>query len=132
MIPLQAEQEVRGAKANVGQKVDFSVCRDIIVDGKVAIPQGTIAHGTVYEAKRSTAFGTRGRLGIKIRSLTTGNGDYVGLTGSDVYIKGQNRTAVSVIVFLCTWLPFPCGGKAVMQYGYETDATVASNTEITL
>lgn len=132
IVPLEAIREVRGANAHVGESVDFRVTRDVVVDNKVAIPAGSLAKGTVYEAKRSTCFGTRGRLGIKIRSVTTGSGDVVNFTSSDVYIKGQNRTAASVIIFCFTLLPFPSGGKAVMNAGYEVDATVASNTTINI
>ncbi len=132
IVPLEAVEEIRGATANEGQTVDFRVRTDIKVNGIVAIPAGTIAKGTVYEAKRSTAFGTRGRLGIKLNRLTTESGDIVLFTDSKVYIKGANRTPLSVIIFLCTCLPFPCGGKAVMPIGYELEAVVASNTDITL
>ena len=68
IVSLESVKEVRGAKVHEGETVDFKVVRDVIVDGTVAIPAGTIAKGTVYEAKRSTAFGTRGRLGIKINT----------------------------------------------------------------
>ncbi len=132
IVPLEAIKEVRGAKAHEGEPVDFQVTRNIIVDGRIAIPAGSLAKGVVYEAKRSTCFGTRGRLGIKIRNLITPNGDIVNFTSSDIYIKGNNRTPVSVVVFCLTCLPFPCGGKAVMKVGYEVDATVASNTTITI
>ena len=83
-----------------------------------------------YEAKRSTAFGTRGRLGIKLRYLTLPSGEQVSFTSSEVYIKGVNRTPLSVIIFCFTCLPFPCGGKAQLTAGYEVDATVASNTTV--
>ena len=116
----------------MGQTVDFKVSRDVVVDGVVAIPRGTIAKGTVYEAKRSTAFGTKGRLGIKARSLTLPSGENISFASSDIYIQGQNRTALSVVIFCFTLLPFPCGSKAVMPLGYEFDATVASNTTITI
>lgn len=132
IVPLEAVDEVRGAKAHVGQSVDFRVVRDVVADGAVAIPAGTLVKGTVYEARRSTAFGTRGRLGIKIRTLVTSSGEVVYFTGSEVYIKGKNYTAGSVVLFCFTLLPFPCGGKAVMPEGYEVDAVVASNTDITL
>lgn len=132
VITLEAIEEVRGAKANPGQSVDFKVQRDVIVDGVVAIPAGTLAKGTVYEAKRSTVFGTRGRLGIKLRYLITQAGEYVNFTGSEVYIKGKNYTAGSVVLFCFTLLPLPCGSKAVMPIGYEVEATVASNTQVTL
>lgn len=132
IIPLESVKEVRGANADEGEIVDFKVTRDLLVNDVVAIPAGTIAKGRVYEAKRSTAFGTRGRLGIKINNLTTPSGEVVNFASSEVYIKGANRTAASVVVFLFTLLPFPCGGKAVMRAGYETEATVASNTTITV
>ena len=132
IVPLESTATVKAADVNVGQTVDFKVSRDVVVDGVVAIPRGTIAKGTVYEAKRSTAFGTQGRLGIKARSLTLPSGENISFASSDIYIQGQNRTALSVVIFCFTLLPFPCGSKAVMPLGYEFDATVASNTTITI
>lgn len=89
LVSLESTKEVRGAKVNEGETVDFRVVRDVVIDGVVAIPAGTIAKGTVYEAKRSTAFGTRGLLGIKIKYLNTPSGEIVNFTSSDVYIKGK-------------------------------------------
>lgn len=132
IVPLESTATVKAADVNVGQTVYFKVSRDVVVDGVVAIPRGTIAKGTVYEAKRSTAFGTKGRLGIKARSLTLPSGENISFASSDIYIQGQNRTALSVVIFCFTLLPFPCGSKAVMPLGYEFDATVASNTTITI
>lgn len=129
-VPLEAVKSVRAADVHEGESIDFKVSRDVKIDGNVAIPSGTLAKGIVYEAKRSTAFGTRGRLGIKLRYLTLPSGDQVAFTSSDVYIKGANRTALSVVIFCCTCLPFPCGGKAEMPAGYEVDAMVANNVTI--
>ena len=132
VVSLEATNSVRGAKAHVGQTVDFRVLRDVKVNGIVAIPMGSIAKGTVYEAKRSTCFGTKGRLGIKVRYVTLPSGDVVNFASSDIYITGKNRTPVSVVVFIFTLLPFPCGSKAEMPIGYEFDATVASNTTVNI
>ena len=132
IVPLESTAKIKAADVNVGQTVDFRVSRDVLVDGIVAIPCSTIAKGTVYEAKRSTAFGTKGRLGIKVRYLTLPSGENISFASSDIYIQGQNRTALSVVVFIFTLLPFPCGSKAVMPLGYEFDATVANNTTITI
>ena len=130
IVPLEALKTIRAVEVHEGETVDFKVSRDVTVDGKTGIPAGTVAKGTVYEAKRSTAFGTRGRLGIKLRYLTLPSGEQVSFTSSEVYIKGVNRTPLSVIIFCFTCLPFPCGGKAQMKAGYEVDATVASNTTV--
>ena len=130
IVPLEALKTIRAVEVHEGETVDFKVSRDVTVDGKTVIPAGTVAKVTVYEAKRSTAFGTRGRLGIKLRYLTLPSGEQVSFTSSEVYIKGVNRTPLSVIIFCFTCLPFPCGGKAQMKAGYEVDATVASNTTV--
>ena len=45
---------------------------------------------------------------------------------------GKNRTPLSVIIFLCTYFPFPCGSKAELKTGVEYDATVANNTTVTI
>jgi len=132
IIPVEAVKNVRATEVQIGQNVDFKVARDVIVDGVVAIPMGTIVKGNVYEAKRSTAFGTKGRLGIKLRYLNLPSGDVVNFASSDVYIQGTNRTALSVIIFCCTCLPFPCGSKAELITGVEYDATVANNTTVTI
>lgn len=132
IVPLEAINNVRASKVYEGQTIDFRVSRDIVVDGIVAIPIGTIAKGTVYEAKRSSWFGTKGRLGIKVRYLTLPSGENINFASTDVYITGKNRTPLSVVVFFFTCLPFPCGSKAEMKAGYEFDATVASNTTITI
>lgn len=132
IVPVEAVKNVCASEVQVGQNVDFKVSRDVIVDGEVAIPVGSIVKGSVYEAKRSSAFGTKGRLGIKLRYVTLPSGDVVSFAASDVYIQGKNRTAISIIVFCCTCLPFPCGSKAELATGIEYDATVASNTTVTI
>lgn len=133
IVPLEAVDEVRGAKVVEGQKIDIKVSRDVVVDGIVAIPAGTIAKGTVFAAKRSSWWGTRGRLGIRLNYLTLPSGDNVSFASSEIYIKGKNRTALSVVTALFVWpCCFICGSKAVMPVGYEYDATVATNTLVTV
>lgn len=132
VVPVSSTRNVRAANVEVGQNLDFRVERDVLVDGIVAIPVGTIVKGQVYEAKRSTAFGTKGRLGIQLKYLNLPSGDTVNFSSSNIYIQGQNRTAISVIVFLCTCLPFPCGSRAELKAGMEYEAIVGSNTTVNI
>lgn len=129
LIPLQIVNPVKAADVNVGQKVAFRVSRDINVDGVTAIPYGTTVNGTVYEAKKSSWWGTKGRLGIKISELITPNGEMVPLTNGDVYVTGKNRTTLSVVASLFVWpCCFICGSKAEIPAGYEIQANIAANT----
>ena len=80
IVPLEAVKSVRAIDVHEGKSVDFKVSRDVVIDGVVAIPAGTLAKGSVYETKRSTAFGTRGRLGIKVKYMILPSGDNVNFT----------------------------------------------------
>ncbi|MBQ3630609.1 MAG: hypothetical protein II949_05180 [Prevotella sp.] len=130
LVPLQVSNPTKAADVSVGQKVAFRVSRDINVDGVTAIPYGTTVNGTVYEAKKSSWWGTKGRLGIKISEMYGPNGEMIPLTNGDVYVTGKNRTALSVC--LCLFLVWPacfiCGSKAEIPVGYEIQANVAANT----
>ena len=132
LVPLQVVNPTKAASVKEGQKVAFRVSRDINVDGVTAIPYGTTVNGTVYEAKKSSWWGTKGRLGIRINELITPNGEMIPLTNGDVYVTGKNRTAVSVILFALVVWPacFICGSKAELPAGYEVQANVASNTSV--
>ena len=130
IVPLQIVNPVKAADVSVGQKVAFRVSRDINVDGVTAIPFGTLVNGNVYEAKKSSWWGTKGRLGIKINELIAPNGEIIPLTNGDIYVTGKNRTTLSVLLFCFVTIPacFICGSKAEIPYGYELQANIAANT----
>lgn len=46
IVPVEAVKNVRATEVQIGQNVDFKVARDVIVDGVVAIPLGTIVKGS--------------------------------------------------------------------------------------
>lgn len=130
LVPLQVVNPTKAADVSVGQKVAFRVSRDINVDGITAIPYGTTVNGTVYEAKKSSWWGTKGRLGIKISEMYGPNGEMIPLANGDVYVTGKNRTTLSVLLFCFVTVPacFICGSKAEIPAGYEVQANVAANT----
>lgn len=75
MVSLESVTNVRASKVHEGQSIDFRVTKDVVVNKVTVIPAGTIAKGTVYEAKRSSWWGTKGRLGIKVRSIIVPSGE---------------------------------------------------------
>ncbi len=133
IVPLQAVNQVKAADVSEGQTVDFQVEQDVNVDGVCVIPRGTIVKGKVSEAKKSTIAGTKGRLIININRLNLPDGEPVFFSDTDVRIYGKNRTPLAVVTCLFIW---PCifipGTKAVMPAGYEVQATVATNTTISV
>lgn len=132
MVPLQIVNPTKAVDVQKGQKVAFRVSRDINVKGVTAIPYGTFVNGSVYETKKSSWWGTKGRLGIKLDEIVMPNGEIIPLINGNVYVTGENRTTLSVVLFaLFVWPAcFICGSKAEIPAGYEIQANVASNTMV--
>lgn len=130
-IPLKISKAVKAAELNEGQSVQFYVDRDIVVDGITIIPYMTSVYGSVYMAKKSSWFGTKGKLGILINNLSLPNGVNIPLNNGDAFVTGKNRTVLSVLLFLFVTWPacFICGTKAEMHYGYEVVACTGRSVE---
>lgn len=134
IIPLQAVNSVKAADVSEGQSVDFRVSQDILVEGTIVIPRGTLAKGKVVERKKSSVAGTKGRLVISLTGLTLDNEESVYFSNSEVRIYGRNRTPIAVVaaIFTCGWGILWPGSKAMMPANYEVQATVASNVTLTV
>ena len=131
MIPIQLVNTTKAADVNEGDQISFRVSRDVTVDGVTAIPYGTSVKGTVVLSKRSSWWGTKGKLKISIKYINMSNGDVIPLDNGIAYVAGENRTPLVVgLTFLCWPCCFICGSKAEMQSGYEIVANVATNTTI--
>lgn len=130
VVDVQSVQTVYAKNVEIGDNVKFKVTSNVMSDGKVIIPAGTMADGVVTEAKKSSLAGTKGRLSIDLKSLTLGDGTKVPLSGN-VRVTGKNRTPLAVITAIFVW---PCifipGTKAVMAEGHNATATVVANTEV--
>ena len=132
IIPLRATNTVAAADVKAGDKVLFTVARDINIDGVTAIPYGTSVSGVITLAKRSSWWGTKGRLSFNVTEMVMPNGTVIPLQNGMVQIQGKNRTTLSVVLFALVVWPacFICGSKAEMQAGYEIQVNVAANTAL--
>ncbi len=134
LVPFQAVNTVKAADVKVGQNLLFRVARDIVVGGITAIPYGTIVNAKVLKAKKSSWWGTRGRLAASITEIVMPNGTVIPIQNGNFEIKGKNRTALSVILFLFVTMPACAvtGSKAELQSGYEIVGNVAANVNLTV
>lgn len=128
-VPVQIISPIKAADVRKGQIVPFRVSKDICVNGVTLIPYGTIVRGTVYMAKKSSWWGTKGKLGIQINNIVLPNGAQIPLNNGNVYVTGTNRTPLSVLLFCFVTMPACaiCGSKAEIPVGYEHLTTVAEN-----
>jgi len=126
-IPFQSINTVRAADVDEGESLLFRVARDVNVDGITAIPYGTMVKAKVLLAKKSSWWGTRGRLSAIISEIVMPDGTIIPIENGKFEIKGKNRTALSVVLFLFVTMPACAitGSGAEMPAGYEIVGNVA-------
>lgn len=98
-IEVEAAQTVQAKNVEVGDMVRFRVTSPVMVNGKTAIPAGSMVEARVTEAKKSSLAGTKGRLEMNFSNLVLRDGTKAPLSGS-CRVYGKNRTPLSVITAL--------------------------------
>lgn len=115
-----------------GQTVDFKVTSDVIVDEKVVIAAGTIAKGQVTRAQKAKGLGKAGFLEVRIKSVTSVDGQQVLLSGSNINEEGEDKSTTAIVlgVLICILFLTKKGGNAEIPVGHEISVNVASNMKI--
>lgn len=126
-IHLKSNYTILARKVKRYDNIYFTVTEDIKVQGRTVIPQGSIAIGVVKKAKRSSAFGTKGKLYIEMSRIDVGN-EMIKLNYKMLRFYGKNNTPIAVIAGLCfTPCFFITGTKAYMPADYEFVVTTSDN-----
>jgi type IV secretory pathway VirB10-like protein len=89
VIGLQLETSTTSEDAELEDQVIAHVTRDVRVDGKVAIPAGSKAHGEVTLVERGGRLRERARLGVRFTSLVLPDRTRVRLESETVYREGD-------------------------------------------
>src|SRR5882672_1472605 len=95
-ISVTVDQSVSSKTSNPGDHFEASLAAPIIVDGKVVIPSGARARGTVIVAKSAGKFKGNAELGVALDSITVHGETYsVKTTSVTEASKGRGkRTAI--------------------------------------
>ena len=116
-----------------GNTVDFKVVSDVIVDGNVVIPAGTIAKGQVSNVSKASALGKGGELSVGINNINAVDGTLVPLSGANISASGASKVGLAVVCGLCTLVGFLIpGAQAELPAGAQAQAVVMSNTTVSL
>lgn len=137
-IPLKLARELSSAIEAPGNRVDFEVVEDIKVNDVVVIPKGSMAWGTIVDAKPKRRLGRAGRLDVRIDEVRLANGERVPLRASQES-KGKGRSGVvtggiiaSGILFFpaAPFFLFIHGKDVVIAKGAPVTAYVDQNTAL--
>jgi hypothetical protein len=89
VIGLQLDGPISSDRANVEDKVEARVVRDVRVGNEVAIPAGARALGSVTVVERGGKFKDRARLGIRFHTLVLADGTRLPITSETIYRNGD-------------------------------------------
>lgn len=92
VIGIRLETAVTSSTAKVEDRVDARVARDVMVDGRPAVPAGTRLEGTVTQVQRGGKFKERAHLGIRFDTLILADGTRVPLRTAPIFREGEPPT----------------------------------------
>ena len=89
VIGLQLETALTSERAHVEDRVEARVTRDVLVDGRLAIPAGSRVLGSVTQVDRGGKLKDRARLAIRFHTLVLGDGTEVSLRTEPITREGE-------------------------------------------
>ena len=89
VIGLRVETPISTERAQVEDRVNARVTRDVMADGRVAIPAGAQAIGSVTLVERGGKIKDRARLGVRFHTLVLADGTELPITTEAIYREGE-------------------------------------------
>jgi hypothetical protein len=95
VIGLQVDTSLSSERTRIEDRVDARVTRDVMADGRLAIPAGARVIGSVTAVERGGKMKERARLGVRFHTLVLADGREVPLRTETIYREGDSPTGES-------------------------------------
>jgi hypothetical protein len=130
VLQLRTMGAVDSKRATQGTPLDFTVIRDVTVNGWLAIPRGATVHGIVTESKSAGELKGSPELALRLTSLELGGRIYP-LESDEFRVKGPSKTAhtagnIAVGSVLGAIIGGAAGGGAGAAIGAVAGGTVGT------
>jgi len=108
-VEVQLKNNLSGEEAKIGDVVDLSVVRDVLVNGTVVINQGASATARITEAKKAGHWGHTGKLEWAMQDAQTVGGARIPMRFTKSLEGGSKGGTVAVGAVVTTVLLGPVG-----------------------
>jgi len=95
VVGLRVETPVSSEDARIEDRVQARVTRDVMADGRVAIPAGTRAIGSVTQVDRGGKLRERARLGVRFHTLVLADGTELPVRTEAILREGESPAGES-------------------------------------
>jgi len=128
-VKLQLAQTISSRRAHKGDRLEFIVDNDVVIDGFKLISAGAKAEGSVVSVKSKRPLGIGGDVIIELNSVELSTGEKQQLTARKEF-RGRSRTIrMAVGVAVAAAIYPPAAPAFLMLPG--GDSTVLKDTEVT-
>jgi len=98
VLGVSLESTISSETAKVEDRVNAKLSRDLLVDGKVAVPAGARLEGVVTDVTRGGKFKERPRVGVTFQQLILADGTKIALSTDTVFRDGDAPANVNAKV----------------------------------
>ena len=98
VLGVSLESTISSETAKVEDRVNARLSRDLLVNGKVAVPAGARPEGVVTDVTRGGKFKERPRVGVTFQQLILADGTKIALTTDTVFRDGDAPANVNAKV----------------------------------
>jgi len=128
-ISLKVENSISTKTAKVGDIITLRVAYNVMGEGQVIIPAGSIAKAQITYLKKPKIFGKAGEIKMSVESVIMPNGNNIKVSANELNNQGDSKAAVAWVCFgvslIILWplifVPFLIKGK---------DAEINANTSV--
>jgi hypothetical protein len=128
-VDLKLAETISSARAMVGQRIRFTVSKDVVVNGYVVIADGALAVGTITKADPKKWAGRSGKLEMSLQDVTAIDGTKIDLTGSRGG-SGDSHVGRMVTGIVITSI-FTLGGSALFLLMHGKDLVIPEGSGAT-
>lgn len=128
-IRLRLSRTISSADCKTGDRIDFEVMDQLVLDGTTIIPQGGIAWGTVTDAEHKKTMGRAGKLDIAVVALRLANSEKANLRAVKETKGGGHSGAMAGAMVATAIVFWPAAPFFLLIHG--KDITIPQGTEIT-
>ena len=128
-VRLKLNRTLSSADAHIDDQIDFEVLEEVVVEGVVVIPKGSVAIGTITQAEAKKRMARGGKLDLNIDYARLADKEKASLRGVKAG-KGGGHTGGMVAGMVATSLVvWPAAPLFLLMHG--KDVTIPKGTEIT-
>ena len=122
---------ISSADFKLNNTIAFSVTRNVVVDGAVVIPRGTIARARIVQVKKAGMWGRGGALTFEMERIVAMDGTKIPVLLSAAAEGGNRTSAIAVGAAATSALIFPYTAPAAIVWGFKKgdDAVIRGSKE---